>query len=105
MNDTRGRRVRPVRLVALLVLLALMLLALASCSPRGSYTNALGATYRFQAWGRYTHTDASGTVTKGRYRIKGGTVTFSPRGAASFSLPYQRDGDTLLIGSIYYEKQ
>ena len=110
MNATdRCGRVRPsaraLRAFALLLLLALLLGALVSCSPRGVYTNALGASYRFRAWGRYTHTDAAGTVTGGRYSIEGDTITFSPRGADSFSMPYQKRGDTLIIGDIYYEKE
>ncbi len=98
------RSLRPcARILALILLLALALALLCACAPRGTYTNALGASYTLRGK-KYTHEDAYGVKTAGRYEIDGGYITFSPKGGTPYALPFSRSGDTLTIGDLVYTK-
>ena len=92
------------RILAAALLLALALSLLVGCAPRGVYTNALGASYRFKVGKRYVHTDSLGNVTRGSYEIEDDTVTFTPKGGTPFSLPFEKEGSSLSIGGIVYQK-
>lgn len=91
------------RLLALALLFATLLLLLPACAPRGTYTNALGASYTLRG-SKYTHTDAYGVKTSGKFEIDGSRITFFPKGAESYTLPFSKKGDVLTIGGLTYEK-
>ena len=95
---------RTLRILAVALLFTLLLACLVGCNPRGTYTDALGASYRFKIGEKYVHTDTLGNVTKGKYEIEGDTITFTPNGTTPFSLPYKKEGSSLIIGEIVYKK-
>ncbi len=94
-----------IRILAAALLLVLLCSLLVGCNPRGVYTDALGASYRFQIGGKYVHTDSLGNVTRGKYEIEGNTITFSPKNTDPFSLPFKKEGSSLIIGEIVYKKK
>lgn len=95
---------RLVRLSALVLVLALLAVLLVSCAPSGKYVNSLGASYTLRRGGSYTHTDAFGVKTTGRYEIDGDEITFTPKGGTPYTLPFSRKGNTLTIGGLAYTK-
>lgn len=102
-GEPLGKRV--CRTVSCVLILLLLISLLVGCAPRGVYTNALGASYRFKMGGKYEHTDSLGNVTRGKYEIGDGTLTLTPRDGTPFSLPFEKDGSSLRIGGIVYVKE
>lgn len=89
--------------IAAALILLLLLSSLVACAPRGTYTSALGDSYRFSGK-RYTHTDSVGNQSSGTYEIENNLITLTAEDGTSITLSYQKDGKTILISGIEYAK-